>query len=223
MPITSWPYQEILGYPPLPYGRGFELARLSAPGCLPVTAAELCLHVKVNNPETDAPLLDLYLASAVKIAEEQFLRRQLIRCNFQLTIDRFPPYPVIELPRPPLVSLNSFLWMPQTANSESFAGEGTWNVMDPDAYWVDTQADPGRICLKQNLYWPSCARQPGAVQIQYTAGYGAAAASVPPDYRLGILHLAAHFYKNREPVAEVATSQVPLTIQALFGEKNHWL
>jgi uncharacterized phiE125 gp8 family phage protein len=214
MPITSWPYQEIAGYPPQPYGTGFGLSLITPPSILPVTPADLENHVKIDDPDTEAPLLAIYLAAAVKIAQEQYLRRQLITATWQLCLDRFPIQQVLELPRPPLQSLVSAVYLDSGGNQQT---------LDPSTFLVDTHSDPSRLVLKQNLYWPTCANQPGAVTIQFRAGYGDTAATVPADFILGILHLAAHFYRNREPVAEVTTSKVPITIEAFFGDKNQWL
>jgi uncharacterized phiE125 gp8 family phage protein len=56
---------------------------------------------------------------------------------------------------------------------------GTLQTLASDQYLVDASGDTARITPAYGLSWPSTRVQTGAVQVQYTAGYGSTAASVP--------------------------------------------
>lgn len=85
-------------------------------------------------------------------------------------------------------------------------------VLDPARYEVATGA-PGR--LRRAGPWPG-ASGVGAIEIDFTAGYGAAEA-VPAPLKQAVRQLAAHFYENRETASETRTYSVPQSIDALLA------
>lgn len=198
---------------PLEAGQGATWRQTAAPAGLPVSLAELAQHVRIDDP-ADEPLLAVYLAAAVRVAESQRLRRQLLTATWRYRINAFPEGESIELPRPPLRSVESVHYL-DTA--------GVLQELDTGIFQVDTDAEPGRMIRVYGKCWPQTRPQLGAVTIVYQAGYGATAAAVPQDFRLGILHLAAHWYRCREPVAELSMHRIPLTVDALFGDRVHWM
>ena len=61
--------------------------------------------------------------------------------------------------------------------------------------------------------------RPDAVQIIFTSGYGAAAASVPPSLAMAIKFMAAHWYDQRAIITETRSVEViPHTFDALLAE-----
>ena len=55
------------------------------------------------------------------------------------------------------------------------------------------------------------------IEIQFTAGFGAAATDVPAPLRQAILLLVAHWYENREPVvAGIAATRFPDAVIGLL-------
>ena len=75
-------------------------------------------------------------------------------------------------------------------------------TVDPTAYYVEISDWYGRIGRKPNVTWPVPRVALGAIEVQFQAGFGAAAAAVPDDLQLAIKILAAHWFENREPVGE---------------------
>jgi hypothetical protein len=94
----------------------------------------------------------------------------------------------VQMPRYPLASIVSV-----TAFDE--AGNGTV-ITVPDVFDVDTYQQPGRMALKRGQTWPIALRTINAIQIDYTAGYGNAAA-VPGPIKRAIRNMVAHMYSHR--------------------------
>lgn len=55
------------------------------------------------------------------------------------------------------------------------------------------------------------------VNVTLTAGYGAEASSVPAPLRTAILLMVAHWFQNREAVADGALAEIPLGAHALIA------
>lgn len=55
-----------------------------------------------------------------------------------------------------------------------------------------------------------------AVNITLTAGYGTAATAVPAPIRTAILLMVAHWFHNREAVADSALAELPMGVSALI-------
>jgi len=56
-----------------------------------------------------------------------------------------------------------------------------------------------------------------AVQVTFTSGFGEDPSSVPAAIRQAILLLVAHWYKNREAVAETSYAELPLGVRNLIS------
>jgi uncharacterized phiE125 gp8 family phage protein len=117
-----------------------------------------------------------------------------------LYVASWPLAPYFELPRPPLVSVQSVSY---------YDPNGNLQTIDPATYTVDTAPRFGRICLKDNIIWPIVDRRWDAMQIAFTAGYGLPAA-VPAGIRVGIKKLVAYWFYNP------ASDDVPSTVARIF-------
>jgi uncharacterized phiE125 gp8 family phage protein len=123
---------------------------------------------------------------------------QLITATWKLKLDRFPWYrePIDLRPRPLLTVVSVKYRDPDDVLQ-------TWASSD---YVVDAPAGPvapvpaGRVYPALNKEYPSTACRPDAVEIEFTAGYGAEAENVPQDIRDALLDFVGHRFQNREPV-----------------------
>jgi uncharacterized phiE125 gp8 family phage protein len=106
---------------------------------------------------------------------------------------------VIELPYPPLVSVSAVTYVDSAGNTQT---------VDASNYTVLTETTPGRVFLAVNGSWPGDLREQWPIRVQYVAGYGAAAASVPEDYRRLIIALVGIAYQNRDELAADAERQM---------------
>lgn len=161
------------------------LYQSSAPATEPVTTAEIKTHCRVSGSEDDT-----YLDSLVATARqhvESITNRALITQTWVLSLDRFPVE--IELPKPPLVSIESIAYTSTSGSSSTVA---------TSVYDVDTASLPARVFLKYGKSWPTDVRDISkAITITYVAGYGDADA-VPDALKESIKLLAADMFEQRE-------------------------
>lgn len=118
----------------------------------------------------------------------------------------------IELPRSPLASIVSII---------TYGADNAPTTVSPSTYYVDTHSEPGRIILNHGEAWPTPGRAGSGIEINYIAGY-AAPGDVPPPLKIGIKQLAAHFYENREAVAEMTLSQCPMGVASIIRQFRVW-
>ncbi|HEY0281399.1 MAG TPA: hypothetical protein VGC27_02115, partial [Rhizomicrobium sp.] len=83
------------------------------------------------------------------------------------------------------------------------APDDTPSLLDPSAYQVDVASAPARL-LRKNAARIDL-RAVDAVEIAFTAGYGAADA-VPQPIKQAILHIVADLYSHRGDEAEIVSS-----------------
>lgn len=158
----------------------------------PVSLSDAKDHLNVIDTDDDRYIEGL-IARARRHTEIK-IQRSLITQTCLLTLDSFPAGRVIELPRPPLVSVTSVKYDDSS---------GTEQTLSSSIYSVDTESAPGRVALDTGQSWPTTIDNVNAVRVVYVAGYGDAddLKEKAEDLIQGILFLVGHWYANREPVA----------------------
>jgi uncharacterized phiE125 gp8 family phage protein len=168
-----------------------------------VSVAEMKAHLRVDNNEEDA-LIATYIKAA--IAHLDGYKGVLGWClgvqTWQLAYDTFPDGP-IRLPVGPLVDV---------VGIEYADAGGAYTTLPSTAYEVDAVSDPGWIVPVEA--WPSVDGT-NAVLITFRAGH-ATVAEIHPAIPVIVMLLAAHWYQNREAVAE-SMSEVPMSASALIA------
>ena len=182
--------------------------RLSGPAIEPITLDALKAHLRITGTAEDAEL-SLFIAAAREQIEE-LTGRALITQEWRLTLDRWPgarhvwwdgvqqgaigdlegaaAFNAVELPRYRL----------QTVNELRVLGtDGTPTTVALTDFVVDIEQEPGRLVLRSGSTWPVALQTANAIEIDYTAGYGVTANSVPAALRLAILQMAANAYQHR--------------------------
>lgn len=185
-----------------------RLMRTSDPSEEPVSLAEAKSHLRVDVSDDDTLIEGLI--KAARIYAENATRRALVTQTWQLELDDWPGGDVIELRRPPLVSVTSVKYVDSNGDSNTFAASN---------YDVDTTTEPGRIVLGYGKTWPTATlRLMSPIAVVYVAGYGAASA-VPQQMKQMMLLLVAHWYENREATivgAGMLASPVPFAVESLL-------
>lgn len=130
---------------------------------------------------------------------ERLTNRALISQVWKLTMDRWPPCRVIELPKPPLISVSSVKYVAQ--------GTGTLTTLATNQYVVDTNTEPATITPAFNgssaqVIWPNLRVQLNAVEVTFTAGYGTSADSVPAEIKERIKTYVVHCLRRPEMTDE---------------------
>lgn len=172
----------------------------------PVEVAELRQHVRQDLGDDDDYLFAVVTAARQLV--EQYLQRQLVTASWTLVLDSFPADGILELPRPPLQSVTSVRYYDTSRVLQTFAASNyyTHTFAGPDA-------PPGRLELADGAAWPTVFGGGGAVQVLYSAGYGASGVSVPGQIRQAVMLLAAELYERREQ-SIVGSSVTPVILPA---------
>lgn len=171
----------------------------------PVTTADLKTHLRIEHTNDDD-----YIAALGKAGREfaeNFTERQFVTATYVYTLDNFPAGRLIVLPRPPLASVTSVKYYDTAEVLQTYANT---------CYNVHIDTEPGFIELDYDQTWPSTYDRADAVQVTFTAGYGAAG-NVPDGLKAAIHLIVANWYENREPVVTGTTAaKLPLSVEALL-------
>jgi uncharacterized phiE125 gp8 family phage protein len=175
----------------------------TAPATEPVTLDEAKLHLRVTCAADDA-----YITALIKAARrhaELYQGRSYITQTLELRMDFFPQF-LIELPRPPSISVTSIKYIDSNGDTQT---------LDASKYTTDFNSYVARIVPAYNESWPTTRRVIDAVTIEYEAGYGAAS-DVPETIKQAIYLLLTIWYDNRTPISEATVMEIPFTVTALL-------
>jgi uncharacterized phiE125 gp8 family phage protein len=171
--------------------------RTAQPAAEPVTLAEALVHLREVG---DGGANDAYITTLITVARqacEERTERTLIATPWRLTLPSFANGSHgIALAQPPVITVQSVQYL-DTA--------GDLQTVDPADYVVHTHLEPAILAPAPGFAWPAV--QPGrldAVRVNYTAGYGATAASVPAPLRQWILLAIGSLYDTRHADASQA-------------------
>lgn len=177
----------------------YEVHVKTPPNELPVSLAEAKVQCSIDadDPTWDAQFNSVWLPAATGHAED-FTRRAFITQTLRYSAGRFPLW-MLTLPRPELQAVLSIEYVDYA---------GALQTLLSSRYQVDL--DSGSVWPAINEVWPTTRWQPGAVKIEFQAGYGNAAA-VPAPIKQAILQCAAHYYEHRAAtISGTIIAQVPL-------------
>jgi len=160
----------------------------TAPVTMPLTLAEAKAHLRVEHTEEDTLITALIAAATNEIqGRDGYLRRALVTQTWDYYLSYFPVHERICLPLPPLQNVTHIKY---------FDGDNVEQTFSAANYEVVTTAEQGYVQLAANASWPDSYERQQAVNIQFVAGYGAAAA-VPANIRAAMLIRIGELYANR--------------------------
>jgi len=207
-----------------------ELLELVVPPAVePILLADAKAHLRIPLAVTYDDVLISALITAARIECEKELRQSFITTQWKLHIDGFPfgggyfnrlirqmgegplwlPQQgggVFQIPRPPFVSIQAITYVDSNATTQTISS--TLYRVSPGS--------PGRVQPVYGQVWPIAAPVIDAVQILFTAGYGADGTFVPVNVVLAIKMLVAHYYENREAAADI-----PRGIASILSGADH--
>ena len=160
-----------------------SLTLVTPPSAEPVALADAKAFLRVEHSADDA-LIEEFLVAARRRYDgrDGMLGRALVTQVWQMRLDTFPAGE-IEVPLPPLQSIDSVSYEAEDGTTAALT-EGT-------DFRVDSWSAPGRIVPVNG--WPKTAKVPGAVTIEFTAGYGGPA-DVPNQLTTAILQTIGTWY-----------------------------
>jgi uncharacterized phiE125 gp8 family phage protein len=175
---------------------------------LPVEIGDAKAHLRVDFGADDTAIMGLI--DAARDYLETITSRSFIHQQFKLIRDCWPPCGTLDLPRPPLVSV---------ASIEYYAEDATILTTMPttDYHVVTDDVIDGSIVLAKDVEWPDLETRPDAVQITFTAGFGATSTVLPARIKQAVLLVVGHWYANREAASERAVREIEQGLQALLA------
>lgn len=149
----------------------------------PVTVSEAKVQLRVQHSRDDTQISSL-ITAARRIYERE-TNRSLVDRTYRLDLYNFPRQ--IRLPYGPVSDVNSVTYVDDVAAPQTVSA---------DDYITDFTSDVATITPHQGVCWPCIRSQPGAVSVEYVAGYGAAA-DVPQEDKQALLLIVSDLYDNR--------------------------
>jgi uncharacterized phiE125 gp8 family phage protein len=151
--------------------------RLNDPATEPVAVEEMRAHLRLNGSEEDSSLSGFLKAARTHI--EQATRRALISQSWRLYLDGWPVGRIVRLPVSPVQSVDQIT---------VYDRDGNASQLQPSDWQLDRSAQPERVKIKLGAGLPASDMM--AAEIDFTAGYGAAASDVPENFRQAVRLLA---------------------------------
>lgn len=179
------------------------LIQTLAPTTEPVTLADAKNHLRLDDDLVDDDVLITFLIASARRYGEMLTGRSWITQKWRLQLDSFYPSPdggqIIELDRGIVQSVDSITYLDTSSAQQT---------MDLTLLAKDLVSMPARISPKFGTVWPIALPQIGAVQINYTAGYGDTPDTVPEGIRQWMLVRISTLYEHREEVEQVARGKI---------------
>lgn len=163
---------------------------VTGPAAEPVTTNEAKLHCRIDHAAEDA-----YVGGLVTTAREYIEARtglSLVTQTWKLLYDTWPDHHrYLILGRGPVTNIDHVKY------TDTDGTEYTWAS---SYYHLDGLANPPKLHLAWDAYWPSETLRPGkAVEVQIDAGFGAASA-VPNSIKQAMFLVIESLYRNRGEV-----------------------
>jgi len=191
------------------------LTIVTEPTIEPLDLEEIEDHLRLSETSTGAEdtVLLGFLTAARRYCE-RLQGRAYLEQTWDLTLKDFPGGDCIEIPRPPLLSVTHLKY---------YGTGGTANTMTAANYYVDTDSEPGRLCLAYGEVWPSETLRPdNGVVVRFVAGYGSVQSLVPAEVKQALKLIIGTMYERRESTDIKEMYQVPDGAHALLSLDRVW-
>ncbi|HBZ06334.1 MAG TPA: hypothetical protein DEP03_08105 [Massilia sp.] len=149
--------------------------QVSAPVALALTMAEAKQALRIEEDDTSLDITIGIWIKGITVEAETQTHRCFVNRGMRLTLDEFPD--AIQLSAPTF-SVEAVRYLDQN---------GIEQTMHPADYYVDKVTKPGYIVPARGKTWPATEAHVNAVTVDYTAGYGPTAATIPDEVRTYIL------------------------------------
>lgn len=153
------------------------LNRTVAPLVNPITRDEARQHLRMDSDfVADDALLDRRIASATGWLEK-VLGRALCEQTWAMVLGGFPGEDPIELPKAPLISVESITYLDTSGASQT---------LDPATYYVVKDESSASVLRAYAQVWPATLPQSNAVTVTFKCGYPKAGTNPDWDYRVNV-------------------------------------
>lgn len=177
---------------------------ITGPAIEPVSLDDVKAHLRLDGTDEDR-LLHAAIISA-RIHVEVATRRALVRQQWRIYLDDWPPGRTVSLPVSPVIAVDQVTF---------YDVAGVPRVWDAANYRVDAAGLPARIIARMR---PEPALYDNGVEIDVTAGYGVSSIDVPAPLRQAVLILVTHWYEHRGLIGhDFAGAIAPHGFEALIA------
>ncbi len=180
---------------------------ITPPGVEPVSTTEAKVRLRIDHTDEDSLIAALITAARVRV--EALTGHALITQRLRETRDGWGAgdraeagAAVLRLARGPVSTLH---------HVKTIDEDGTETSLDLGKIALDGHSAPGRVSLMTGACWPDPGRPLAGIQIEYDAGYGAAASDAPEPLREAVQLLVAEAYEGRVPPSADAKSAAQLS------------
>jgi uncharacterized phiE125 gp8 family phage protein len=158
---------------------------VTGPAVEPITTAEAKSHLNVSGTSKDAYIDSLIVTARGQI--ERYLNRALITQSWKVYYDCWQKELLI-----PFGSLSTL------TSVKYYDIDGNLQTLSTDYYWVLSTTDPARIIRKYDATYPELQYgRPDAIEIAFTAGYGATSSAIPGEIKHAMKLLITNLYENK--------------------------
>lgn len=188
------------------------LSRVTAPATPLVSVADAKAHLRVDHSDDDT-LISARIAAATNFVEGPtgILGRALITQTWRLTLSSAPSGS-LRLPLPPVQSVSAVTYYDDSNTLQTFGAPN---------YRLFSAGEFDLLELTDGANWPTLYSRSDALTVEFVTGMGDDPADVPEEIRLAVIILTAHWYENREIMAESNVATLPFGVQSLL--MNHRL
>ncbi len=199
----------------------YAISMVTAPAVEPVSLAEAKSHLRIGTTETDDDTYITPLIVAARRFAESYCTRSLVQQTFDVKLDCFPRSGLIDVPRPPLVSVTSITYTDVAGVLQTIAAAD---------YQVDSASEPGRIFPAATKWWPGVrGGDLNPITIRCVAGYPVGSPqdaiglreNIPAEIKSAMLMLIGHLYEHREMVSDqiraISEQEVPMGTRWLLS------
>ncbi|EDQ33762.1 phage conserved hypothetical protein [Hoeflea phototrophica DFL-43] len=169
----------------------------------PVTLADLKAHLRIDVNDEDALLESLIRVARAHL--EAVTGTALMPRGLRLVLDDWPEAPVIQLGKTPVQSIDAI---------RVYDADGLPRELALSGMLLDATARPARLVIKER---PRPGQAINGIEIEFTAGFGAAN-EVPPELIRAVLIHAAYLHEFRGAVSpDMQPAAIPTGYDQLIG------
>lgn len=171
-------------------------------------------HVKVEEGEEETAYGDLVAAylDAALARVEAMSGRLLFKRTLRYTADTFGA--ALELPVSPVISIDSASYVDRDGVTQTLAGS---------AYALVNRMDQPALYPVPGTAWPATQAFPGAVIVEFDAGYGEDMEDIPAPLRQAVMMTVADWFRFGGNVAATSIMELPESAyRACLSYRREW-
>lgn len=176
-----------------------------------VSLSDTKAYLKSIGSGEDATIAMMIEAATSKI--EKACDRLLITRACRYTADSFGK--AVAIPVRPIVAGGVVVKYYDAAGDLQTLDSGSWRLVD--------RLERPRIVPAPGASFPTTWELPGAVVVEFSAGYGDGPADVPADLRIAVLKTVRDMWSFRGDMATAEVIELPEGVQAIIDDYRRWV